>query len=295
MTGFVTLIVLAAAAMHATWSALVKGQTDRLVGMAVMSGVGSLVGVGLIWLEPRVHSAALPWVIASIVLHWAYFAVLVEAYRIGDLSHVYPISRGSSPLGIALFGYVLGGDSLPRLVLLGVAAVSLGIFSLALPGADSRGEARGDSAAVAAPPRRSHWLPLAYALTIGGFIIAYSHVDSRGVRVSGSPLGYAGWMFAFQSVPWLLLAGVRRGRAIARVPRLELVRSLSAGVLSVSAYGAVLWAFSQGAAAPVSALRETGVIFAALIGTVFLGEPFGVRRVAASVLVALGVALIRLG
>ena len=290
MTGLVTLIVLAAAAMHAAWSALVKEQTDRLAGMAVMSGVGSLAGAALIWLEPPLQAAAVGWLAASIVLHWIYFGVLVEAYRIGDLSQVYPVSRGVSPLGIALFGTLSGSEALTPLVLLGVGAVSAGLFSLALPG-----EGRPTPAGSGSPPRRAHGMALAYALVVGGLIVAYSLVDSRGVRAGQHPLAYAGWLFAFQSVPWLLLAGVRRGRALLRTPQPVLLRALGAGVLSVAAYGAVLWAFSQGSAAAVSALRETGVIFAALIGTLFLGEPFGARRVAAAALVALGVALIRLG
>ena len=285
-----TLLVLLAAAMHATWNALVKFERDRLVAIALINGAGVVLGAGLLCVVPPLRPEAWAYLVPSFVLQSGYMGVLMLAYRAGDLSQVYPVARGTGPLGVILISALAESRVPPVFEWLGVGAVSLGILSLAwrrprprLPGQ---------------PP--GSWRGIAYAVCCGLLISVYTVLDSRGVRLGGSPLAYGGWIFVLYGLPWVAVALARRSREPggwkplrpeARHWRL----ALGAGSLCFAAYLLAVWALSRGAAAPVSALRETSVIFAALIGTLLLKEPFGPRRVLAAALVALGVVLIRIG
>ncbi|HEX7928230.1 MAG TPA: DMT family transporter, partial [bacterium] len=205
--------------------------------------------------------------------------ILVQSYRIGDLSQVYPLTRGIAPVAVVLFSLVLVGEPLPWNKIAGVVAVSLGIASLAWHRqllADGR------------------WKPVALSILNGFLIGGYTLLDGLGARASGSPLAYGGWLFLCFGLPWLLALPlyppVRRRGWEPHWAWLLLV----GGGLCCAAYLTVVWALSLQAAAPVSALRETSVIFAALLGSLLLREPFGTRRVAASAVVAMGVLLISL-
>ena len=282
----VTLLVLLAAAMHATWNALVKVERDRLAAIALIHGSGAVLGAILVALAPPMRLSAWAFLAPSLVLQSVYMGVLLLTYRLGDLSQVYPVARGTAPLGVVAFSFLSEGRVPPWLEVLGVAAISLGIVSLAW---------RHRPAAAARPGGAHAWLPVAYAVGNGLIIAAYTVLDSRGVRSGGSPLAYGGWIFVFYGLPWVVLALVRRGWKPFRPEARHWLLLFVAGTLCFCAYVAAVWALSRSAAAPVSALRETSVIFAALIGTLLLKEPFGPRRVLAATLVALGVVLIRIG
>jgi drug/metabolite transporter (DMT)-like permease len=293
----VTLLVLLAAAMHAGWNALVKVERDRLVAFALINGTGTVLGALLVVVAPPLRAEAWAYLAPSLVLQTAYVGVLMLAYRVGDLSQVYPVARGTAPLGVILLSLLLEGRVPPPLEVLGVLAVSLGIVSLAWRPGQLRGLAArwGAAPAPSARPGSGGARAIAYAAGCGLLISGYTVLDSRGVRVGESPMAYGGWLFVFYGLPWVALALARRGWQPARMEARHWMLALGAGSLCFGAYLAVVWALNRGAAAPVSALRETSVIFAALIGTLLLKEPFGARRVTASALVALGVVLIRLG
>ena len=175
--------------------------------------------------------------------------------------------------GAALFaGEALGGAELA-----GIAVVSAGIVSLMLGGGYG---VRGDRRAIV------------YPLATGVMIAAYTVVDGLGVRASGSPAGYIGWMFVVCAIPITLAALARRRAAALTFLRRNSGPALLGGVLAFGAYGLVIWALSLGAMAHVSALRETSVVIAALIGTRLLGEPFGRRRVLSAGVVVAGVVLL---
>lgn len=301
-----TLLVLLSAVMHATWNAMVKVERDRLTAFALIHGTGAVLGAVLVALAPPLRPEAWWYLAPSVVLQTAYIGILMLAYQSGDLSQVYPIARGSAPLGVTLLA-TLGGAPLPPLQIAGVAAVSAGILSLAWRATPHAGPAgtrpvtSGDASRDAphgAYARARSWLPIAYALALGLNIAAYTVLDSHGVRAGNSPLAYGGWVFILYGMPWMAAALLRAGRrGTLRLRRPEprhWVLALGAGSLCFAAYLAVVWALRVAAAAPVSALRETSVIFAALIGTVLLKEPLGVRRVIAALAVAAGIVMIRL-
>ena len=278
MDPLVIVMVLAAAVMHAVWNTFIKIEDDRLMALAVVIGMAGLLGPALLFAGPPPAPQSWKFMAISVVVHSAYYFFLIQAYRVGDLSHAYPLARGSAPLLVTGGAALFAGEMLGPIEIAGVAVVSAGIFSLML----GRG-IRGD------------WRTIAYPLATGCMIAVYTVADGLGVRHSGSPAGYIGWLFVFCAVPIVMAALMRRRAAAFTFARRNWKTSVLSGALAFSAYSLSIWALSLGAMAHVSALRETSVVIAALIGTRLLGEPHGGRRVLAAVTVAGGVVLINLG
>ncbi len=276
----ITLLVLLAAFVHACWNALVKAGRDPLLMIATVSGVSCAISAALLPFVTPPARAAWPYIAAGVLTHSGFKLFLILAYRAGDLSRVYPLARGSAPLVVAAFSGLVAGEVLGRWELAGVALISLGLASLTFE-----------------PQRagRTDAIALGCALATGVFIGAYTLVDGLGVRASGSFLGYSAWLFFFDGLPMLTVAVILRGRSLGPFLRSGARTAMVAGCLSLFGYFVVVWALSQGAMAPIAALRETGVIFAALIGRLVLKEPFGWRRILAAAGVAVGVVVLHLG
>jgi drug/metabolite transporter (DMT)-like permease len=269
-------LVLLAALFHASWNALVKTSGDRLAVLAMLNGVGSVIALTALPFVQVPARESWAYLGASIVLHSGYYFFLIGAYRFGDLSHVYPLARGLSPLLVAGAAIPFAGELLPPAAFVGVLLACVGIVSLSFDGG---------------LPWRSDWRPLAFALGTAGFIASYTVVDGLGVRAAGTVGGYIGWLFALDAIPIVLVAVVLRRRELRWTVRTEWKKGVVGGMLALGAYGMVIWAMNLAAMAAVSALRETSVIFAALIGTLLLKERFGRLRISAAVLVAAGVVL----
>jgi drug/metabolite transporter (DMT)-like permease len=274
----IVLAVLFSALLHATWNSLAHAVSDRLVGFALI-GVADMVGGGLMvagaGLPP---AAAWPFIGASAALHVMYSLLLLASYELGEFSQMYPLARGTSPWVVALVSVVVLGRELPITELVGVLAVSAGLIALVFIGGR--------------PGRKD--LPAVTAAVLTGLAIAsYTVVDGLGVMQA--PLfAYTGWMFLLQGPPIAVIAALRRGRRLPAAVRASAVPGLTGGTTSIVAYTIVLWAQTSGALAPIAALRETSIVFGALIGAVFLGERLGVRRAIAAGVVLAGVALISL-
>jgi drug/metabolite transporter (DMT)-like permease len=276
LTVLIAVIVIGAGALHAVWNAIAKQLDDRLMAFAVMGAVMTLAGglaVAVTGLPGRVAVAC---ALISAAIHIGYQLGLMNSYRLGAFNQVYPIARGTSPLLVAVGAYFIAGEHLGVVPLAGVAILAAGLMSLAVSGGRLT---------------RSELPAIAAAVLTGITIASYTIVDGVGVRAAGDPYAYAGLMFALQGPVFPLIAVFRRPAARWRdMPLLS--RGLLAGALSVLAYGIVLWAQSKAPLAEVAAIRETAVIFAALIGTVFFKERFGVRRIAAAAVIAAGIVLI---
>ncbi|MBW9106668.1 DMT family transporter [Paraburkholderia phenoliruptrix] len=267
-------LVLFAALLHASWNALLHGNRDRFLSITWMSVAIAAVSTLIVAFLPLPDAAAWPYVVASGLVHIGYNASLVYAYRRGDLAQAYPVARGSSPLLVALGAALFAHELIGPLHALGIAMICGGIISIALQGG------RVSRAGVLA------------ALTTGATIALYTVIDGIGVRLSGGKaLAYTAWMFLFY---WLMpvLFVARRGLAELWTPLRStpgaVVSSLGGGLVAVGAYGIVIWAMQSGAMGTVSALRETSVVFAVLIGRLFLGETVTGKRWLACVVVAAG-------
>jgi drug/metabolite transporter (DMT)-like permease len=278
VTPRIVAAVLGAAFLHAIWNALAHGVADRLVGFALIGAVDLAGGAVLVLLGGPLPRDVWGFAVASAALHAVYNLLLLASYQLGEFSQMYPLARGTAPWVVALVSTVVLGRALPATELLGVLAVSAGLIGLVL---------------VGGRPGRAELPALGCALLTGLMIAGYTVVD--GLSVTLGPLAaYTGWMFLLQS-PWLpLVAAARRGRTLPGALCRCALPGLVGGVVSLAAYGIVLWAQTSGALAPIAALRETSIIFGALIGTAFLGERLGPRRTAAAAVVLAGVLLISL-
>jgi drug/metabolite transporter (DMT)-like permease len=277
MSPIVTLLVLAAAAMHATWNALVKAGNDKVVMQCLVMFFAGLPCLPFLAFLPLPAAAAWPFLVLSLAVHVVYYVTLINAYRYGALSQVYPIARGAAPLMIALGAWAFAGEAMGIIEWLGVIIASAGIMSLAAPGN---------------MPRDEEIKAIGFALATAITIALYSLADGIGVRRSGAALSYILWLLALDAFPVLFAAlWLRRGQIAASFrPHLKL--AAAGGLLSAVGYGIVIWAMGIAPLAHVSALRETSVILAALIGATLMGEEFGRRRILAATLVAGGNALL---
>ena len=277
MTAGVIAIVLCAALMHALWNALVKGAGDRTVMLGLIALGHVIPGVALALHLPPPAPESWKWIVASTVIHWGYYWLLNIAYRTGDLSVAYPIARGAAPLVIALTAWAALGQGLTPLAWAGIVGISAGIFLLARPG----------------PGQPVHRAGLIAAFGTALTVAAYSVADGIGVRASGQPLSYIAWLFAAE----VIVAGfvlTTRGARLRAMGGRVIVIGIAGGVISGAAYALALYAKTLAPLGLVSALRETSVIFAALIGVLWFGEGPRRKRLIAAAVVTAGVVLIAL-
>lgn len=272
MSSFALMLVLSSAFLHATWNALVKAAPDRALTLAAVALMHATAGLVLILVSPPPAMASWPSIAASTLIHYAYYALLFQAYRLGDLSQVYPISRGMAPALVAFGAFVMVGESLSVMGWIGLAAVSAGICLLAL----QRGAAHADRRAVGV------------AVLLGLSIGAYSVADGIGVRLAESPGGYIGWLFLLESPVFFAIFWDRRRNGGSIDPK-AFGLGLLGGLFSVIAYGVVLYAKTIAPLGAVSAVRESSVIIAAMIGLVFFRERPVFGRLLSAVIVAAGV------
>ena len=280
MENFVFLAVLGAALCHAGWNALIKVGLDPL-STTTLIGVGS-GAVALLTLPffGNPAWACVPWLIASVIIHLGYFAFLIEAYRAGDLGQVYPIARGSAPLMTATATTFLVGEQLTPIGWGGILALVAGVFLLSARG--GRELAKIDGRAVG--------LALLTALSI----CAYTVIDGIGARLSLNPVSYSLWLFVGIAIVMVPYALYRDGRDVIPAMTAYWKRGFIGGALQVISYGIVLWAMTLAPIAIIATLRETSVLFGAVIAVVVLNEPLRAMRIVAALLIVCGLVLIRL-
>ena len=279
METFILLLILCAALLHAVWNALVKSGGDPWLRMGIVMGSGSLLClIGLPFVsfpEPQVW----PYIVASVIVHQIYFTGVCIGYKLGDLSHVYPIQRGMAPILVALGAWFYAGETLSIQGMFGVGLISLAILSLTI------GTTRFPEDGKA----------LICALFTGVAIAVYTIIDGLGARLSSDVYGYIIWLFLLSGLPYGLLALRLLWKRPGISDKKHIFRGSIGGVLSMTAYGLAIWAMTIVPMTYVSALRETSVIFAAIIGTRLMNEPFGKSRIAAASLVAAGVYVLQTG
>ena len=280
LTAGITLAVLGAGVLHATWNALLKsaaGGDAMLDTAAVVAGscFWSLLALPFV---PLPQPAAWFFIAASSAIHFGYYITLAQAYRSGDLSFAYPLMRGTAPLIVAVLGSIFLRElpSVPMMV--GIALICLGVVSIAFV------QRRKHT------PRAAWW-----AFANAAIIAAYTLVDGAGARASGNAFAYVAWLIFLEGIPFLVWIFARRGRPALVYLRGWARTALVAGACSLAAYGIVLWAMTRAPIAAVAALRETSVLFAALIGSMWLKEGFGWRRMAGAASVVVGIAALKLG
>jgi drug/metabolite transporter (DMT)-like permease len=280
MSSHVLGVVLLGALLHASWNAMVKSRNDTfLVTVLVAGGAGLLSALGLLLL-PAPAAASWHYIAVSTVIQLAYYALLVAAYRHGDMSHAYPLMRGSAPLLVALASGPLIGERLGAVQWIAVGCICGGIMALYFT---ARAKHHG-----------AHRTTM-FALMTSCMIAAFTLIDGVGARKSGAPVAYTMWIFMLTGAGLIAWAAVRRPGELAAYARVNMPIVLIGGAANLGSYSAALWAMTRAQVAAVSALRETSILFAVVIAALVLREKVSPQRLAAVALVGCGAVAMRLG
>ncbi|MDH4412113.1 MAG: DMT family transporter [Rhizobium sp.] len=270
MSTVAVCLALLAAILHASWNAFLRTGADRLWSITVMSLAGSVICLPFLFILPIPGSAAWPYILLSAGLQVGYSLFLVAAYRHGELGQVYPIVRGTVPLLVTLGGFLFFGEVLGSWQTLGVLLIATGIMSLSL------GKTRAATSSIL------------FALTTGLIIACYSTVDSRGVKLVEQPIAYALWVLFLFGIMITIAFMISRRGLVVDLKSPVTWKAVGGGVVAMLAYGLVVVAYAHAPAGLVTAVRETSVVFAVLIGALVLGEPLTLRRLLACLIVAGG-------
>ncbi len=272
------LAALISAMAHAGMALFTKRAEDTLTFRGVSMVFSAL------WLSPVLFLFPLPgWEVWRFLLMgagliWAFNMLMISAFRRGSMNLVYPVMRGAAPAIAGLFAFVFLGEPLSPLAIIGLSVASAAIIAFAWP-------ERGGAPKAAALAR----------LSAAVMTASYTVNDASGVRAAGSALIYAAWFFVLSAITLVGTAWIRRGDQLIRVARSELRRGFYASFFNITTYGLALYAYANAPVAPMAALRETSVVFGAIVAAVILKEPLGVRRIGLAVVLALGLAAIQLG
>jgi len=278
VSGIVFLAVIGAAVLHAAWNALVKGGADKTLSMGAVVVGHMPIALAALPFVPLPAIESLPYLFGGMLLHFGYQLFLLKSYQMGDLTQVYPIARGAAPLIVALVSVVLLGVHLNGIELLAILVIGTGIISLALV-RQSDGLQNRSAATV--------------ALITGAFIASYSLIDGLGARLAGTSLGFYCWLAIGNGLLMLAYLAVRSPQTLIALPRRGMPILFIGGSASFVAYALVTWAFTQAPIALVTALRETSIVFALLIGVFFLKERLSLMKVASTMTTLLGAVLLR--
>lgn len=275
MAAPVLLLLLVAAAAHASWNAIAKAIPDQLAAAGLLSAAGAAAGAAGVLVLPPPDRACWPFIAVSSVLQAGYLLLLVRAYRSGEFSQVYPLARGLPPLLVTVASVGLLGERLTGGQLAGVLLVSLALTGLVFSG----GRPRSGSGLAAAT---------------GAVIATYTVVDGVGVRQSGGhALSYATWLFLLQGVLVLAVCRAMFGPGLGSQMARSAGPGLLGGLLALAAYATVLWAQGRAPLPLVSAVREASLLFAGVIGTMIFGERFSMTRLVSTTVAVAGIVLVQ--
>ncbi len=277
MSPLVFAAVLLGAALHASWNAIVKGGSDKLLTTVLVAAASGAIAIVFLPFLPQPARASWPFLASSAVVQVVYFALVAGAYRATDMSRAYPLMRGLAPALVAVFAVAVLGERLSPAAWAGVALISGGVFAMTFAGGG--------------PASRKGTL---LALVNAGVIASYTLIDGTGVRASGAAASYAMWLFLLNAVPLVGWALVARRRALLAYAARNWPLGLAGGIGNLGSYGLALWAMTLAPVAVVAALRETSILFGMAIAGLILRERVGATRIAAAAMIVAGAVSLRL-
>ena len=269
-------LILFSAITHASYNALVKSSQDKLVARMLMAVTSSLILLPVAFFVPLPSPALFGLLTFTAFVHFCYQMAQVLSLHHADYTLAYPLSRGTAPLIVAGLAPLVVGDYVNSGQMLGIAIISLSILSMSFSA------------------RKGNGYGIAFAILTGIAIAAYTLIDAKGSRISSNPFTFIVWFFIFDSVVISTFTLTRHHQRFRSALASEWKMALINGVLGICTFGSALLAFRYGNAPVMAALRETSVLFAALIGVVFLGERFNRIRLIAIIGIAVGVAITKI-
>ena len=279
MSTAVFVSVIFAALLHAIWNGMVKDYDDKVISVSAIVFGHVPIAILVILFLPLPTLESVPYIILSAFIHQGYQYYLISAYRVGDLTRVYPIARGSGPLVATLISIIFLGVLISKIQILSIFLICFGIIILGL---FSKSSLKNNKAII-------------YSLATGFFIGLYSLVDGYGARISLSPLSFIGWSFTLNAIIFtFVLKAMNYTDVYSRIAKETKFIFWIGGSISYIVYGIIVWAFTQAPIPLVGALRETGIIFAILIGSLFLKEKLTLLKIGSIFLIFIGVLSLKL-
>ena len=273
------LLVIFAAILHAIWNGMVKSYKDKVISVsAIVFGHVPIAIIVMLFL-PLPTLESVPYIILSAIIHQGYQYNLISAYKIGDLTKVYPIARGTGPIVATLISIIFFGVLITKFQTLSIILICFGIIILGL---FSKNSIQNNKALI-------------YSLFTGFFIGLYSLADGYGARVSQSPLNFLGWSFILNAMIFpFVLKYMGYSNIIKRVMKEAKIIFWVGGTISYIVYGIVVWSFTQAPIPLVGALRESSIVFSILIGFFFLKERITFIKIFSILAIFAGVVLLKL-
>ena len=280
MEPLVFILILICAAGHAAWNSLLKARIDPAVATTMLAIGGGLAAMPVLFFTGMPAPESRPFLLVSILIHLFYWTYLGKAYAAGDFGLVYPLARGAAPLLTAVGAIILVQEYPSPLGWLGILVLAAGVLTIAYRGGSS--STRFDRTAV--------MLAVATAVATAG----YSLVDGIGARSSGSAFAYTAFLYVCNGWTLLVYGLIKQRQALFEAVGRDWHLGLLGGALSLVFYGAAVWAMTRAPIALVAALRESSILAALVIGSVFLKEPLRVPRVVGAMAVCAGLVVLRL-
>lgn len=274
-------LVLAAAAMHATWNALIKTRSDRFASISLATLGASIVVLPILPFVDFPSIEVWIWIAASVIIHAGYRLFLVKTYDVGDFAQSYPLARGIAPLITTVGAIIFIGEVPEGLTVLGIVVLSFGALLMSLRGSSDLSKFN----------RRA----VGFALLTSMLIAGYTLTDGYGVRLANTASSYAAWLFFCDGLCSIAIGFLYRGRGLLNVLASEWKTNLLTGGLLAGSYWIIMWAMTKAPIASIAALRETSILFAMLISVLVLGERVTPWRVLATVFIVGGVVILRIG
>lgn len=266
----VVLAVLAAALLHALWNMIVKGQSDKLAMMLAIAIVQFSIALAMTPFLDFPVVGVWPWLLAAAVPHTTYKIAIAKAYELGEMTKIYPISRGFSVLCVTVLSVVLLGEALTPTMLVGITLMVVGVFAISSP--------------EGAVPFRLRGMALALCLAAGVSVAAYTLLDGIGVRIGPdaqsllSVATFAAWLFILDGLGMMAFMIFYRGRSAFVDAAATGGKGLLAGSAAFACFWIAIWALAHAPIALVAALRETSVLFSLMLGRLFLEEEITAKR-----------------
>ena len=279
MSSTVFITVIFAAILHAIWNGMVKNFEDKVISVSAIVFGHVPIAILVMLFLPLPTLESVPYIILSAIIHQGYQYYLISAYKIGDLTKVYPVARGSGPIVATLISIIFLGLLISKIQILSIFLICFGIIIL---GVFNKKSLKNNKTVI-------------YSLATGFFIGLYSLSDGYGARISLSPLSFLGWSFILNAMIFpFVLKSMNYSNVFSRVMKEAKFIFWIGGTISYIVYGLIVWCFTQAPIPLVGALRETGIIFALLIGSLFLKEKLTLVKIISIFLIFIGVILLKL-
>ena len=278
MESSVFLLVIFAAILHAIWNGMVKSFEDKVVSVSAIVFGHVPIAIIVMFFLPLPTLESVPYIILSAIIHQGYQYNLISAYKIGDLTRVYPIARGTGPIVATIISIIFLGLLITKFQILSIVLICFGIVIL---GIFSERLIKNNKV-------------IFFSLATGLFIGLYSLVDGHGARISQSPLSFLGWSFILNATIFpFVLEFMGHKKVFSRALKEAKLIFWVGGTLSYIVYGIVVWAFTKAPIPLVGALRESSIVFSVLIGFFFLKERITFIKIVSIVIIFIGVFLLK--